>query len=254
MRFPPASPSARRTSCPTARLEVAHYEIEPQQIEAEIARLDAGLRAAREELVRAEGAHPGGLAGRVRGLPQPAPHDPRRLGAVAGAARADPQPALQRRVGAGAADGEAHRPFRRDRGPLPARAQGRRAAGGRAGAEADDGRQPGARAGAVGGEEADRGGARSVARRHADLQEAPLRRLRHRRRRRDLAHRDRGAQPRHPGDRRPAPRPPHDQRGRDADRRRPERRADRQSRPAGARRVPRARVAAQAWSASGCAA
>jgi phosphotransferase system enzyme I (PtsI) len=34
----------------TARLEVAHYEIEPQQIEAEIARLDAGLRAAREEL------------------------------------------------------------------------------------------------------------------------------------------------------------------------------------------------------------
>ena len=34
----------------TARLEVAHYEIEPRQIEAEIARLDAGLRAAREEL------------------------------------------------------------------------------------------------------------------------------------------------------------------------------------------------------------
>jgi phosphotransferase system enzyme I (PtsI) len=34
----------------TARLEVAHYEIEPQQIDAEIARLDAGLRAAREGL------------------------------------------------------------------------------------------------------------------------------------------------------------------------------------------------------------
>jgi phosphotransferase system enzyme I (PtsI) len=34
----------------SARLEVAHYEIEDGQVEAEIARLDAGLRAAREEL------------------------------------------------------------------------------------------------------------------------------------------------------------------------------------------------------------
>jgi phosphotransferase system enzyme I (PtsI) len=34
----------------TARLEVAHYEIEDQQVEAEIARFDAALRAAREEL------------------------------------------------------------------------------------------------------------------------------------------------------------------------------------------------------------
>jgi phosphotransferase system enzyme I (PtsI) len=34
----------------SARLEVAHYEIDDDQVESEIARLDAGLRAAREEL------------------------------------------------------------------------------------------------------------------------------------------------------------------------------------------------------------
>ena len=47
--------------------------------------------------------------------------------------------ALQRRVGADAADERAGRAVRRDRGSLPARAQGRRRAGGRAGAEAPAG-------------------------------------------------------------------------------------------------------------------
>jgi phosphotransferase system enzyme I (PtsI) len=44
----------------SARLEVAHYEIEPQQIEAEIARLDAGLRAAREDLSELKAHIPAG--------------------------------------------------------------------------------------------------------------------------------------------------------------------------------------------------
>ena len=101
------------------------------------------------------------------------------------------------------------------------------------------------RAGAVGGGEADRGGARPLARRHDPVQEAPLRRLRHRRRRRHLAHRDRRALARHPGDRRPAPCAADDQRGRDADRRRHARPADRQPRPDRARGVPRAAGRAQ---------
>ena len=151
----------------------------------------------------------------------------------------------QRRVGAGAADGAPGRAVRGDRGSLPARAQGRRAAGGRARAEGADGRADARRAGAVRGGEADRGGARPLARRHDPVQAPPLRRLRHRRRRRDLAHRDRGAPPRHPGDRRPAPRARDDRRGRGADRRRHPGRADRQPGPAGARGIPRAPGRAQ---------
>ena len=204
----------------TARLEVAHYEVAPDAVEAEVARFDRAMRTRAGGARRAQGAHPAGLAGRVRGVPRPAPHDPQRLGAGAGAARADPQAARQRRVGAGAADGAPGRALRGDRRPVPARAQGRRAAGGRARARGADGRPDARRAGAVGGGEADRGGARPLARRHDPVQEAPLRRLRHRRRRRHLAHRDRRALARHPGDRRPAPRAPDDQRGRDADRRR----------------------------------
>ena len=34
----------------SARLEVAHYEIDDDQVDSEIARLDAGLHAARDEL------------------------------------------------------------------------------------------------------------------------------------------------------------------------------------------------------------
>src|SRR3954465_14751174 len=44
----------------SARLEVAHYEIEDDQVESEIARLDAGLRAARDELSELKAHIPAG--------------------------------------------------------------------------------------------------------------------------------------------------------------------------------------------------
>ena len=47
----------------TARLEVAHYEIEPEQVDAEIARFDAALHAAREELSDLKAHIPAGRVG-----------------------------------------------------------------------------------------------------------------------------------------------------------------------------------------------
>src|SRR4051794_34008427 len=192
-------------------------------------------------------AHPYPLrrAARVRRLPRPAPHDPRRLGARAGAEAAHPRAPRQRRVGAGAADGKAYRPLRRDRRRLPARAQSRRAAGGGAGAEGADGGADAHRALAHRGAGADRGGARPFSGGHDPLQAPPLRRLHHRCGWRHLAHRHRRPQPRYPGDRRPAPRLPDHQRARADHCRRGHGRGDRQPRPGGAGRIQAAPIAAR---------
>src|SRR5438874_1141487 len=100
-------------------------------------------------------------------------------GADADAALAAITKLIADRFGAGAADGAPGGALRRDRRSLSARAQGRRAARGRARAEGADGRPDDRRAGDVGGAEADRRGARPLARRHDSLQAPSLRRLRH---------------------------------------------------------------------------
>ena len=106
------------------------------RVEAEIARFDAAIEQVRGELDGLHAARARRRAGRVRRVPRRAPDDPQRLDAVGGAERAHPRAALQRRVGADAADGGPGRAVRGDRGRVPARAQGRRRAGGRARAEA----------------------------------------------------------------------------------------------------------------------
>ena len=124
-----------------ATLEVAHYAIPPAQRR----RRDRALRAARSTRCRQELE---GLHATMTGGDAPAEFgafldvhwmildDP----TLSEVPQADHRrAALQRRVGADAADGRAGRAVRRDRGPLPARAQGRRRAGGRARAEAPAG-------------------------------------------------------------------------------------------------------------------
>ena len=59
----------------TARLEVAHYEVAPEAVDAEVARFDRAMKAAQDELTALK-AHPAGLARRVRSVPRSASHDP----------------------------------------------------------------------------------------------------------------------------------------------------------------------------------
>ena len=141
---------------------------------------------------------------------------------------------------------EVHRaPVRRDGGRVPARAQGRPRAGGRAHAAPHEGhRLAGAGADAAAAQAqrqqddccwtatthrraagADR--ARPVAGRHAAVQAERVRRLRHRRRRPHLAHRHRRAQHGHPGRGRRAQRQPAGAAGRLGHHRRRRRRDDR---------------------------
>ena len=162
--------------------------------------------------------------------------------------------ALQRRVGAHAADGRAGRAVRADRGSVPARAQGRRRAGGRARAEAADG-QAGHAADAASAEE------QTILVAH-DLSPADVIQFKQHHFAAfltdlggvDVAHGDRRAQPQRAGGRRDAQRAAADPRRRDADRRRQQPRRHRQSRSRGARRVPAEAERARARAAEAAAA
>ena len=151
------------------------YDVPPHQAAEESARFDAAIDQVRAELEELRASIPATAPAEIRRLHQPAPDDPQRFHAVGGAAPDHRDRAVQRRVGAEAADRRAARPLRRDRGRLPARAQGRRDPGRRA---RDEGALGPARlhaAAAQGGRRAqpDPGRARSLAGRRRAVQAAP---------------------------------------------------------------------------------
>ena len=233
-----ASPSAGRSSSRTRRWKSRTTRSAPSRSPAEIERFDAGDpggpegaggAARRDDLGR--------RAGRVRRLPRRALDDPHRSDAFRGAEADDRRAALQRRMGADAADERAGRAVRADRGPLPARAQGRRRAGGRARAQG-----PARQAGRVRRASAED---QTILVAH-DLSPADVIQFKSHHFAAfltdlggaTLAYRDRRAQPqraRRGGD---AQRARPDPRARAADRRRRQERRHRQSRSLGARRVP----------------
>jgi phosphotransferase system enzyme I (PtsI) len=127
----------------SSRVDVAHYFIQPEQVESEIDRVRQGRNAVVEELQRLQAD-----------MPADAPHE---LGALldvhlmllqddAGRGRQalDHRAPVQRRMGADHPAGGDCAPVRRDGGRVPARAQGRPGAGGRAHPALHEGRgQPG---------------------------------------------------------------------------------------------------------------
>ena len=100
----------------SARLEVAHYEIAPPRRSTRRSRASTTRSSRCAASWSGCTRRAGRRTGRDGRVPRPAPDDPRRLDAVAGAARADPHAPLQRRMGAGAPDGDPGRTVRRDRG------------------------------------------------------------------------------------------------------------------------------------------
>ena len=154
-----------------------------------------------------------------------------------------PPPPLQRRMGAADADRRAVGAVRRNRGRLPARAQGRHPAGRRTGAESAGRHRPRAAEKRPrwrrGGGARDRRRARHFAGRHAAIPQPRLFRFRHRPRRTEFAYRDRRPQPRHSGRGRHGQCVGPDPGRRLADHRRRCRRRHRRSAAAGAGAVPR---------------
>ena len=191
---------------------------------------------------RAEGARRQRAPQRLLGtgpVRERAPDAPRGQRLLGGAARDHQGAALQRRMGAARAARRAHRPVRRDRGRVPARARGGRAPGGRARARRAGRLQaPHRHQADAPGHGHDPRRARPLARRRDPLPRAPVRGVRHRHGRRDVAHGDRRPLARHSRHRRPAPLAHDDPRGRAHRRRRHAGRGHRQPRPRGARGVP----------------
>ena len=177
----------------SSRVDVAHYFIDADQVDAEIDRLRDARDAVAAELDGAEARPAGRGAARAVGAARRAPDAAARRDADRRDQAVDPRAPLQRRVGAVGAARGAGAPVRRDGGRVPARAQGRSRAGGRAAAARAGARRATAlvrcrrasrrsarlrRRGPAGA-----GRQRHRAGRHAAVQAQRLHRLRHRRRR-----------------------------------------------------------------------
>ena len=119
----------------SSRVDVAHYFIEPDQIETEIARVRVGRNAVVDEIHRLQQTSrdgPEGGAARAGRPARRAPDAAAGRGADQRRQALDHRAPLQRRMGADDAARGAGAPVRRDGGRVPARAQGRPRAGGRA--------------------------------------------------------------------------------------------------------------------------
>ena len=121
-----------------ARVEVPQYMLDRKYIEEELARFDEAILATRAELETLRNHIPANAPAELVGLSRHAPDVPRRFDDRRGTQAPDPRNPVQRRMGAGAANGSPGGALRGNRRRLSAQPPGRRGAGGAARAEGAD--------------------------------------------------------------------------------------------------------------------